>query len=77
MNERQTSMTIIWHRYDDVGTVLLSIVMYINGRLTFVRTITVQWNWGARSTAVLITMLCGGVIVVCTVVLSTDICTAW
>ena len=68
---------IVRHRYDNEGTVKLSSIMYINSRLACVRTIAMQRNWGAWSTAVLIAMLCDGVIIVSIVVLSTDICMAW
>ena len=80
MNEGRTSLTIVLeyvvrHRKDEVGTVYLSIVKCTNGMGTCTRTIGVQC--GARSTAVLVAVLCA-VVIVSTVVLTTsDICTVW
>jgi hypothetical protein len=76
-NKGRTSMSIILHRYDKVGTVYLSIVMCTNIRRTCARTIAMQRKWSAISTGILIAVL-RAVIIVSTVVLTTtDICTVW
>jgi hypothetical protein len=59
-----------------VGTIYLSIVMYINGRQMSALTFAGQRKWGALGSVIPSAVLCV-VIVVSTVVLATEICTAW
>ena len=59
-----------------MGTIYWSIVMYINGRQMCVLTFARQRKCGALGTVVPSAVLCV-VVVVSTVVLATEICTAW
>ena len=59
-----------------MGTIYWSIIMYINGRQMCVLTFAGQRKCGAFGTAIPSAVLCV-VIVVSTVVLATEICTAW
>ncbi len=76
VGKRQTSIcTIVWYRLSKVGTIYWSIVMYINNgqmcALTF----------PGRGSVVRLVLLyqapCCALFVVITVVLATEICTAW
>jgi hypothetical protein len=59
-----------------VGTIYWSMVMYINGRQMSVLTFAGQRKCDAFSTVEPSAVLCV-VIIVSTVVLTTDICTVW
>ncbi len=77
MGERPTSIsTMVRHRLDKVGTIYWSIVMYINSRQMCALTFVGQRKCGAFGTVVPSAVLCV-VVVVSTIVLATEICTAW
>ncbi len=59
-----------------MGTIYWSIVMYINGRQMCALTFAGQRTCGAFGTAVPSAVLCV-VVIVSTVVLTTNICTVW
>ena len=60
----------------NVGAVYLSSSLYIYGQQRFVWTFARQRKCGVRSTVVLRAMLCC-IVIVSTLVLSTDLCISW